>query len=91
MDSDIALETPLMHVSKAQSWRLAERLGEAAGGKAGGAALVELVNEHSHTCYLGVRGARHDWGYGCGACPACVLRARGWAGYRGAPAGRDGG
>ena len=74
MDADIALETPLMHVSKAQSWRLAEELG--------GAALVDLINEHSHTCYRGVRGARHDWGYGCGECPACELRARGWAEYR---------
>lgn len=74
MDADIALETPLMHVSKAQSWRLAEELG--------GAALVDLVNEHSHTCYRGVRGQRHEWGYGCGDCPACELRARGWAEYR---------
>lgn len=74
MDADIALETPLMHVSKAQSWRLAEELG--------GAALVDLINEHSHTCYRGVRGARHDWGYGCDECPACELRARGWAEYR---------
>ena len=74
MDADIALETPLMHVSKAQSWRLAEELG--------GAALVDLINEHSHTCYRGVRGARHDWGYGCGECPACELRAQGWAEYR---------
>ena len=75
MDSDIGLETPLMHISKAESWRLAESLG--------GAALVDLINEHSHTCYLGERGARYEWGYGCGACPACVLRAKGWAEYRG--------
>ena len=45
-------------------------------------ALVDIVNEHSHTCYRGVRGKRHDWGYGCGDCPACDLRAKGWAGYR---------
>ena len=45
----------------------------------GGRALVDIVLEHSHTCYLGERGRRHDWGYGCGTCPACELRARGWA------------
>lgn len=76
MDADFALETPLMHIDKAESWRLAERLG--------GARLVGIINEHSHTCYRGERGARHDWGYGCGACPACELRAKGWAAYRGA-------
>lgn len=75
MDADIGLETPLMHISKAESWRLAESLG--------GEALVSLVNEHSHTCYKGERGERHDWGYGCGECPACELRARGWTEYRG--------
>lgn len=75
MDIDISLETPLMHINKAQSWRLAEELG--------GAGLVDLINEHSHTCYKGERGERHDWGYGCGVCPACELRARGWAEYRG--------
>lgn len=74
MDANFALETPLMHIDKAESWRLAEKIG--------GGALVELINEHSHTCYLGVRGERSDWGYGCGGCPACELRARGWAEYR---------
>lgn len=73
-ETEMRLETPLMTITKAESWRLAERLG--------GAALVDLVNEHSHTCYRGVRAGRHDWGYGCGDCPACTLRARGWAGYR---------
>lgn len=73
MDADFALETPLMALSKADSWRLAESLG--------GAPLVDLVVEHSHSCYRGARGARRDWGYGCGACPACDLRARGWASY----------
>ncbi len=73
-ESDLRLATPLMAVTKADSWRLAERLG--------GEALVALINEHSHSCYRGVRAVRHDWGYGCGECPACVLRARGWAGYR---------
>ncbi|MEZ5892779.1 MAG: 7-cyano-7-deazaguanine synthase QueC [Parvularculaceae bacterium] len=74
MDADFALDTPLMHIDKAESWRLAERIG--------GEKLVALINEHSHTCYRGVRAARHDWGYGCGECPACELRAKGWAGYR---------
>lgn len=76
MDADIRIETPLMTVTKAASWRLAEELG--------GEALVTLINEHSHSCYLGVRSARHDWGYGCGGCPACELRARGWQDYRAA-------
>ena len=76
MDADMTLETPLMQIDKAESWRLAERLG--------GEALVALINEHSHTCYRGERGARHEWGYGCGACPACELRAKGWAAYRAA-------
>jgi len=67
------LHTPLMWLDKAQTWALAERLG--------GNGLVDLIVEHSHTCYLGERGARHDWGYGCGECPACSLRAKGWATY----------
>lgn len=74
MDVDIALETPLMQITKAGSWRLAKTLG--------GEALVALINEYSHTCYRGVREERHDWGYGCGDCPACELRANGWASYR---------
>ncbi len=75
MDANFELETPLMHIDKAESWRLAEKLG--------GEKLVALINEHSHTCYHGLRATRHEWGYGCGKCPACQLRARGWAGYRG--------
>jgi 7-cyano-7-deazaguanine synthase len=70
MDSRFVLETPLMWRDKAQTWGLAQALG--------GAALVRLIVEDSHTCYLGERGARHDWGYGCGECPACRLRAEGW-------------
>ena len=76
-ETDMSLETPLMSITKAESWRLAEELG--------GAALVDLVNEHSHTCYRGVRGERHEWGYGCGECPACELRAKGWAEYQAEP------
>jgi 7-cyano-7-deazaguanine synthase len=74
MDADIVIETPLMHRTKAEGWRLAEKLG--------GAELVGLINEHSHSCYLGIRSTRRDWGYGCGECPACKLRAKGWQEYR---------
>ena len=73
MDAKFSLETPLMHLSKAQSWFLAEELG--------GEELAALIVEHSHSCYLGDRTTRYDWGYGCGACPACELRAKGWSGY----------
>ena len=76
MAQDFTIETPLMRLTKAQTWALAERLG--------GAPLVELIVEESHTCYLGERGVRHAWGYGCGHCPACELRARGWAEWRAA-------
>ena len=64
------IETPLMFLTKAETWALAERIG--------GAALVEMIVEASHTCYLGDRTHRHDWGYGCGTCPACELRAAGY-------------
>ncbi|MGO8738509.1 7-cyano-7-deazaguanine synthase QueC [Rhodoblastus sp.] len=70
MESRFVLETPLMWLDKAQTWALAEKLG--------GAALVETIVEHSATCYLGERGARHAWGHGCGQCPACRLRADGY-------------
>lgn len=73
MAREFTLHTPLMWRDKAATWRLAAELG--------GAALVDLIREHSHTCYLGRRGARHDWGYGCGECPACELRAKGWRAY----------
>jgi 7-cyano-7-deazaguanine synthase len=65
------IETPLMWLSKAETWQLAHKLG--------GEALVELIVEETHTCYRGERGLRHDWGYGCAACPACDLRAKGFA------------
>jgi 7-cyano-7-deazaguanine synthase len=67
------IQTPLMHLTKAQTWRLAEDLG--------GKRLVRLIVEETHTCYLGERGELHSWGYGCGACPACELRASGWRAY----------
>jgi 7-cyano-7-deazaguanine synthase len=75
LDFPVTIETPLMHVDKAGTWAMAERLG--------GAALVDVVIEHSHTCYLGERSQRHPWGYGCGTCPACDLRAKGYARWRG--------
>jgi 7-cyano-7-deazaguanine synthase len=68
------LETPLMWRDKAATWELAHRLG--------GERLVELVREATHSCYLGERAHRHEWGYGCGACPACELRAAGWRRWR---------
>ncbi|MCA3424028.1 MAG: 7-cyano-7-deazaguanine synthase QueC [Roseomonas sp.] len=73
MDRRFVLETPLMWLDKAATWRLAESLG--------GAALVMAILEHTHSCYLGDRSQRHAWGYGCGTCPACDLRAKGWAAY----------
>jgi 7-cyano-7-deazaguanine synthase len=72
----VEILTPLMWSDKAQIWAMADRLG--------GPALVQLVVEHTHTCYLGERAQRHDWGYGCGTCPACALRAGGWARWRAA-------
>jgi 7-cyano-7-deazaguanine synthase len=73
MNTQFELHTPLMWLDKAATWGLADELG--------GAGLVDLIREHSHTCYLGERGARHDWGYGCAKCPACALRAKGWRQY----------
>jgi 7-cyano-7-deazaguanine synthase len=70
LDTPMTLETPLMFITKAETWALTQRLG--------GPALNALIAEHTHTCYLGERGQRHDWGYGCGHCPACELRARGY-------------
>lgn len=73
MERRFVLETPLMWLSKGDTWRLAERLGEGA--------LVGAVVEHTHSCYLGDRTHRHPWGFGCGTCPACELRAKGWHDY----------
>ena len=73
MDRDFRIETPLMTLTKAQTWALARRLG--------GEALVGITIEDSHTCYRGERGERHAWGYGCGTCPACELRAAGYAAW----------
>jgi 7-cyano-7-deazaguanine synthase len=73
MAKPFQLHTPLMWLDKAATWKLAHDLG--------GAGLVDLIREHSHTCYLGERGARYEWGFGCGQCPACELRAKGWREY----------
>ena len=70
MATRLKIETPLMWIDKAATWDMACTLG--------GAALVDLIRADTHTCYLGERGALHDWGYGCGTCPACELRARGY-------------
>lgn len=74
MDRDTPVETPLMYLDKAQTWALAQELG--------GDRLVQLIVEETHTCYLGDRTHRHAWGYGCGTCPACELRANGWTKWR---------
>jgi 7-cyano-7-deazaguanine synthase len=74
MEREFTVETPLMQLTKAETWALAEELG--------GEALVRLIVEDSHTCYLGERDVLHAWGRGCATCPACALRARGWAEWR---------
>jgi 7-cyano-7-deazaguanine synthase len=74
MDYPLRIDTPLMWIDKAQTWTLAQHLG--------GGALVRLIVEYTHTCYLGDHIHKHEWGYGCGQCPACVLRAEGWQKYR---------
>lgn len=81
MDKAFRIETPLMRLTKAQTWQLAASLG--------GEALVDLIVAESHTCYRGQRGELHAWGHGCGECPACALRSAGWDGWvaAGRPAG----
>ncbi|MCZ8043354.1 MAG: 7-cyano-7-deazaguanine synthase QueC [Beijerinckiaceae bacterium] len=77
LDRRLVLHTPLMWRDKAQTFALAHALG--------GEALLDLVVEQSHSCYLGDRSTRHPWGYGCGTCPACELRAKGYAAYQISP------
>jgi len=74
MDRRFVVHTPLMWIDKAATFRLAEELG--------GDSFVDLLLEHTHTCYLGDRSHRHAWGYGCGECPACRLRAEGFAKWK---------
>lgn len=74
LDKRVAIHTPLMWIDKAQTFALAVEIG--------GDAFLDLLIEDSHSCYLGDRGKRHDWGYGCGICPACQLRAQGFAKFK---------
>ncbi len=73
MDRRFVIDTPLMWLDKAATWELAEQLG--------GATLVKLIRTDTHSCYEGIRETLHDWGYGCGVCPACELRANGYQSY----------
>lgn len=75
MEKRFVMDTPLMWIDKAATWAMADRLG--------GKQLVELVTESTHTCYQGDRSQRHAWGYGCGKCPACGLRAQGYRAFAG--------
>ena len=77
LDKRLTLHTPLMWIDKAGTFAMAEEIG--------GAGLLDLVVEDSHSCYLGDRTHRHEWGYGCGECPACRLRARGFAEFKSRP------
>lgn len=83
LDRRLLVDTPLMWIDKAATWQLTHDLGQRADAQGGGDALVRLIVEHTHSCYLGDRRQRYDWGYGCGRCPACELRARGWRRWRG--------
>lgn len=73
MDARIIVETPLMWLDKAKTWQMAQAIG--------GQVFVDLIRDRTHTCYLGDRDSGHDWGYGCGTCPACELRANGYRQY----------
>ena len=83
LDTAMTVQTPLMWLTKADTWALGQRLG--------GGVLTDLVVEHSHTCYLGERGQRQAWGHGCGQCPACLLRAQGWRAWQAGESPHDAG
>jgi 7-cyano-7-deazaguanine synthase len=70
LDAPMVIETPLMWIDKCATWQMAHRLG--------GDSLVKIIQENTHTCYLGDRTHKHIWGYGCGTCPACELRQSGY-------------
>lgn len=74
MNTALTIETPLMWLDKSATWQLADQLG--------GTALINLIRTETHTCYLGERHQLHEWGYGCGHCPACELRGKGYTSYR---------
>jgi 7-cyano-7-deazaguanine synthase len=74
MERRFVIHTPLMWIDKAETWRMAESLG--------GPALIALIRTQTHTCYLGDRDTEREWGFGCGSCPACVLRKLGWKKYK---------
>lgn len=78
LERRLRIETPLMWIDKAQTWQMAQDLG--------GDKLVELIVQDTHTCYQGARDTLLEWGYGCGTCPACDLRAKGWQRWRAAQA-----
>jgi len=75
MEQRFVVDTPLMWIDKAQTFALVHEIG--------GDKLMRIVLEHTHSCYMGDRTHRHDWGYGCGTCPACELRRQGWLRYSG--------
>jgi 7-cyano-7-deazaguanine synthase len=75
MEQRFVVDTPLMWIDKAQTFALANDIG--------GDRLMQIVLEYTHSCYMGDRTHRHDWGYGCGTCPACELRSQGWLRYSG--------
>jgi 7-cyano-7-deazaguanine synthase len=75
LDKRVTIHTPLMWIDKADTFAMAEQIG--------GKAFLDLVVEDSHSCYLGDRSKRHEWGFGCGECPACQLRAQGFAEFKG--------
>jgi len=74
LDTRIVIEAPLMWIDKAATWQMAHQIG--------GEPLVNLIRDDTHTCYLGDRSTQHEWGYGCGQCPACELRVTGWARFK---------
>ena len=67
LDKEIKLHYPLLFMDKKQIWLLAKELD-----------IIEIIIEETHTCYEGIRNKKHPWGYGCGECPACVLRKKGY-------------